>query len=420
MKADLILYNIGYLITSREIEKTADMSSMENIEIIENGYLATNGDKVLQVGKMPYPKDLVDENTKLVDNYGQVVAPGIVDSHTHLVFYGSRENELPLKLKGVPYLEILRNGGGILSTVKATRSATEDQLVDKAKNTLDRMLCFGVTTVEGKSGYGLSLEEEEKQLRAYKRLNEIHPIDVVPTFMAAHAIPPEYKENPQGYIDEVIRMIPIIKKENLAEFVDIFCEDEVFSVPESRKILNSAKENGFKTKIHADEIESLGGAELAGEIGTISAEHLMAVSDTGIDALKDGGVVANILPATSFNLGKNYAPVRKMIDKGVVVAVSSDYNPGSCPTENMQLVMQICSAQIKMTPTEIFKATTINGAKAIGREATIGSLEPGKKADFVVYDTKNPNYIFYNFGINHIKDVYKNGKQVVANKHLVK
>lgn len=420
MKADLILYNIGYLITSREIEKTADMSSMENIEIIENGYLATNGDKVLQVGKMPYPKDLVDENTKLVDNYGQVVAPGIVDSHTHLVFYGSRENELPLKLKGVPYLEILRNGGGILSTVKATRSATEDQLVDKAKNTLDRMLCFGVTTVEGKSGYGLSLEEEEKQLRAYKRLNEIHPIDVVPTFMAAHAIPPEYKENPQGYIDEVIRMIPIIKKENLAEFVDIFCEDEVFSVPESRKILNSAKENGFKTKIHADEIESLGGAELAGEIGTISAEHLMAVSDAGIDALKDGGVVANILPATSFNLGKNYAPVRKMIDKGVVVAVSSDYNPGSCPTENMQLVMQICSAQIKMTPTEIFKATTINGAKAIGREATIGSLEPGKKADFVVYDTKNPNYIFYNFGINHIKDVYKNGKQVVANKHLVK
>lgn len=419
MRADLILYNIGNLVTSREIEKTIEMTNMENIESLENAYLAVKDGKVLQIGVMPVPKELIGENTKQVDAEKKVVTPGIIDSHTHLVFYGSRENELPLKIKGVPYLEILRNGGGILSTVRATRKATKEELVEKAMKTLDRMLCFGVTTVESKSGYGLNLEQEIKQLEANKELNEKHPIDIVSTFMGAHAVPEEYKKNPQGYIEEVIKMLPIIKEKQLAEFCDIFCEDEVFSVDESRKILNEAKNRGYKVKIHADEIVSLGGAELAGEVGAISAEHLMAVSDKGIDELKRNGVVANILPATSFNLGKNYAPVRKMIDKDVTVAISSDYNPGSCPTENMQLVMQICSSQLKMTPLEIFKGVTINGAKALGKESEVGSLEVGKKADFVVYDTNNLNYIFYNFGINHVKDVYKEGKIVVKDKHKV-
>lgn len=416
MKADLILYNIGSLVTSREIEKTSDMTNMENIEIIENAYLAVKDDKILQVGKEPIPKDLVDSNTAMVDVHKKVVTPGIVDSHTHLVFYGSRENELPLKIKGVPYLEILRNGGGILSTVRATRKATKDELIKKAMDTLDRMLCFGVTTVESKSGYGLSLEQELKQLEVNSELNKKHPIDIVSTFMGAHAVPEEYRDRPHDYIDEIIKMLPEIKKRNLAEFCDIFCEDEVFSVDESRKILTEAKKEGYKLKIHADEIVSLGGAELAGEVGAVSAEHLMAVSDEGIKSLKENNVIANILPATSFNLGKNYAPVRKMIDEGVNVAISSDYNPGSCPTENMQLVMQICSSQLKMTPAEIFKGVTLNGARALTRENTIGSLEKGKKADFVVYDTDNLNYIFYNFGINHVKDVYKDGKIVVKNK----
>ena len=359
---------------------------MENIEIIENAYLAVKDDKILQVGKEPIPKDLVDSNTAMVDVHKKVVTPGIVDSHTHLVFYGSRENELPLKIKGVPYLEILRNGGGILSTVRATRKATKDELIKKAMDTLDRMLCFGVTTVESKSGYGLSLEQELKQLEVNSELNKKHPIDIVSTFMGAHAVPEEYRDRPHDYIDEIIKMLPEIKKRNLAEFCDIFCEDEVFSVDESRKILTEAKKEGYKLKIHADEIVSLGGAELAGEVGAVSAEHLMAVSDEGIKSLKENNVIANILPATSFNLGKNYAPVRKMIDEGVNVAISSDYNPGSCPTENMQLVMQICSSQLKMTPAEIFKGVTLNGARALTRENTIGSLEKGKKADFVVYD----------------------------------
>ena len=229
--------------------------------------------------------------------------------------------------------------------------------------------------------------------------------------MDAHAVPEEYRDRPHDYIDEIIKMLPEIKKRNLAEFCDIFCEDEVFSVDESRKILTEAKKEGYKLKIHADEIVSLGGAELAGEVGAVSAEHLMAVSDEGIKSLKENNVIANILPATSFNLGKNYAPVRKMIDEGVNVAISSDYNPGSCPTENMQLVMQICSSQLKMTPAEIFKGVTLNGARALTRENTIGSLEKGKKADFIVYDTDNLNYIFYNFGINHVKKMYiKMGK----------
>lgn len=416
MKAELIIHNIGTLVTGKELSSISN--SMENIEILENAYLAISNGKILEYGVGEIPKHLIDNNTKLEDILGKVVTPGIIDSHTHLIHYGSRENELPLKIKGVPYLEILRNGGGILSTVRATRKATKKELFQKAKATLDRMLCFGVTTVESKSGYGLTLEEEIKQLEVNKELDDKHPIDIISTFMGAHAIPEEYKSNSKEYIDELLKMLPIIKQKNLAEFCDIFCEDEVFSVEDGRKILTEAKKQGYLLKIHADEIVSLGGAELAGEIGALSAEHLMAVSDEGIEALKENNVIANILPATSFNLGKAYAPVRKMINKGVRVAVSSDYNPGSCPTENMQLVMQICSSQLKLTPLEIFKAVTINAAMAVNREKEIGSLEKGKKADFIIYDTQNLNYIFYNFGINHVKDVYKNGKCVVKDKKL--
>lgn len=418
MKADLIIYNIGTLVTSRELDRKDFDNGMENIEILEDGYLAVKDGKVIAVGTGEVPIELKGEKTQLVDAERKVVTPGIIDSHTHLVHYGSRENELPMKIKGVPYLEILRNGGGILSTVRATRKATAEELYNKAYNVLDRMLCFGVTAVESKSGYGLDLENEIKQLEVNKILNDKHPIEIISTFMGAHAVPEEYKGNSAGYIDELLKMLPIIKEKGLAEFCDIFCEDEVFSVEESRKILLEAKKQGYMLKIHADEIVSLGGAELAGEVGAVSSEHLMAVSEEGIKSLKENRVIADILPATSFNLGKAYAPVRKMIDTGVDVAVSTDYNPGSCPTENMQLVMQICSSQLKMTPAEIFKAVTLNGARAVRREDRLGSLEVGKEADFVVFDTDNINYIFYNFGINHVKDVYKNGVPVVKNKHI--
>lgn len=417
MKADLIIHNIGTLVTGKEMN--CDSTSMENIEILENAYLAIQAGKVLEYGTGNLPTTLIDTQTIVYDIHKKVVTPGIIDSHTHLVHYGSRENELPLKIKGVPYLEILRNGGGILSTVRATRQATKEELFQKSMNTLDRMLCFGVTTVESKSGYGLNLEEEIKQLEVNKELDKNHPIDIISTFMGAHAIPEEYKSSPKEYIDEVIKMLPIIKEKSLAEFCDIFCEDEVFSVEDSKKILIEARKYGYLLKIHADEIVSLGGAELAGDLKTTSAEHLMAISEEGIKKLKENSVIANILPATSFNLGKAYAPVRKIINSGVQVAISSDYNPGSCPTENMQLVMQISSSQLRLTPLEIFKAVTLNAARALNREKEIGSLEKGKKADFVIFNTYNINYIFYNFGINHVQDVYKDGKCVVRNQKLV-
>lgn len=414
MVADLILFNIGELVTSKELDREANKSSMENIEIIKDGYLAIRDGKVFSVGTGEVPSFLKGFATNLVDVKGCVVTPGFVDSHTHLVHYGSRENELALKIKGVAYLDILKAGGGILSSVKATRLATHEELYKKGYETLDKMLGFGVTTVEAKSGYGLDLETEIKQLQVAKELGANHAVDVVSTFMGAHAIPTEFKDRGGEFVDEVIKMLHVVKESELAEFCDVFCEDAVFTVENTRKILLEAKKLGFKLKIHADEIVSLGGAELAVELGCVSADHLMAVSDKGIDDIANSSVIANILPGTSFNLGKAYAPMRKMIEKGVKIAISSDYNPGSCPTENLQLVMQIACSQGRLTPVEILKAVTINGAKSICKDSTVGSLEIGKMADFVIFDTKNIDYIFYNFGINHVSEVYKSGKKVLG------
>lgn len=405
MKADLILYEIGQLITSRELEGN-------HIEILENGYLAIKGDKIIGVGTGEVPTSFIHFDTKFVKIGKKVVSPGLVDSHTHLVHGGSREHEFSMKIQGVPYLEILAAGGGILSTLKATREASLEELIEKTKKSLRYMLELGVTTVEAKSGYGLSLEQEIKQLEATKLLNHLQPMSLVSTFMAAHATPPEFKGRTGEYVDEVIKMLPEIKKRNLAEFCDVFCEEGVFSVEDSRKILTKAKELGFQLKIHADEVVSLGGVELAGELQAVTAEHLMVITEEGIQALKKGKVIADLLPATSFNLRHEYAPARKILDAGVQVALSTDYNPGSCPSENLQFVMQIGAAHLKMTTEEVFKAVTINGAKAVCREKEIGSLEVGKQADIAVFDVPNAEYMLYHFGVNHTDSVYKAGKLV--------
>lgn len=405
MKADLILYEIGQLITSRELEGN-------HIEILENGYLAIQGDKIIGVGTGEVPTSFIHFDTKFVKIGKKVVSPGLVDSHTHLVHGGSREHEFSMKIQGVPYLEILAAGGGILSTLKATREASLEELIEKTKKSLRYMLELGVTTVEAKSGYGLSLEQEIKQLEATKLLNHLQPISLVSTFMAAHATPPEFKGRTGDYVDEVIKMLSEIKKRKLAEFCDVFCEEGVFSVEDSRKILTKAKELGFQLKIHADEVVSLGGVELAGELQAVTAEHLMVITEEGIQALKKGKVIADLLPATSFNLRHEYAPARKILDAGVQVALSTDYNPGSCPSENLQFVMQIGAAHLKMTTEEVFKAVTINGAKALCREKEIGSLEVGKQADIAVFDVPNAEYMLYHFGVNHTDSVYKAGKLV--------
>lgn len=420
MKADLILKNIGKLVTMQGSSSFRVKEEMNKINIIENAYIAVKNGKILAIGVGDEFGNLCREDTKIHDAEGLLVTPGLIDSHTHLIHGGSRENEFSMKLNGVPYIEILNNGGGILSTVKATKEASEEELYKKAKKSLDRMLEFGVTTVEEKSGYGLELNTEIKQLEVARALDKNHPVDLVHTFLGAHAVPEEYKENHKAYIDILVDvMMPKIKDIGLAEFCDVFCEEGVFTIEESEYILQKAKEMGYKLKIHADEIESLGGAELAAKLGCVSADHLMAASDEGIKMMAENNVVANILPATSFNLNKNYADCRKIIDMGAIVSLSSDYNPGSCPSENLQLVMQLGCLHLKMTPNEVLTAVTINAAYAIDRADKIGSIEVGKNADFVVFDARNVEYLMYHFGINHTKKVYKNGNLVVDNKVVV-
>ncbi len=419
MRADLIIKNIGKLATMKG-QTPFIGNAMNDIEIINNAYIAIKDGKFLEIGKGDNYKHLIGEDTKIDDANNKLVTPGLVDAHTHLVHGGSRENEFAKKLAGVPYLEILKSGGGILSTVNSTKESSFEELYDKAKKSLDRMLEFGVTTVEAKSGYGLELETELKQLKVAQKLGKDHPIDLVHTFLGAHAIPTEYKNRPDEFVDKLIKeMMPKVKELDLAEFCDVFCEDAVFSIDQTKVIFDAAKNLGYKLKIHADEIVSLGGAELSAEYKCISADHLMAASDKGINMMAKEGVVANILPGTSFNLNKAYANARKMIDSGVAIALSSDYNPGSCPSENLQFVMQLGCLGLKMTPNEVLSAVTINGACAIDRQHEIGSIEVGKKADLVIFDAPNVEYLMYHFGINHTQSVYKCGELVVSSKQIV-
>lgn len=420
MKMDLIIKNIGKLVTMEGSFLPKTGKEMNELTILENAYIAVVEGKIFKVGTGEDYKELVGENTIIDDASGMLVTPGLVDSHTHLVHGGSRENEFSKKLNGVPYIQILQEGGGILSTVNSTKKATFDELYNKAKKSLDRMLEFGVTTVEEKSGYGLELETEVKQLQVAHKLDKDHPVDLVHTFLGAHAVPVEYKSNSEAYIKLLVEEImPKVKELGLAEFCDVFCEEGVFSVEESDYILSKAKKMGYKLKIHADEIVPIGGAELAAKLGCTSADHLMAASDQGLKDMAEKGVIANILPGTSFNLNKPSAHGRKMIDLNVPISLSSDYNPGSCPSENLQFVMQLGCLNLKMTPNEVLTAVTINAAHCVDRATEIGSIEVGKKADIAVFDAPNVEYLMYHFGINHIDRVYKEGRLVVKNKHVV-
>ena len=416
MKATLIIKNIDNLITLKGENKARVKEELKDIGLIKNGIIALNKDKILYVGEGELPSDItLDESTIILDGTGKTVTPGLVDSHTHLVHGGSRENELAMKLKGVPYLDILAAGGGIHSTVKATKNASFEELYNQAKKSLNTMLSFGVTTVEAKSGYGIDdFETEIKQLEVAKQLNEDHPVDIISTFMGAHAIPNDYKHNSDEFVDIIINdMIPKVAQKKLAKFCDVFCEEGVFTIEQSKKILLAAREYGMGLKLHADEIKPLGGAELAAEIGCISADHLIAASDNGIKEMAKNGVIANLLPGTSFNLQTgNFAKARKMIEEGVPVSLSTDYNPGSCPTENIQLIMSFGALIMKLTPEEIITSVTINGAASLGLEEKIGSLESGKQGDLVIFDSPNLEYILYHFGINHVGKVVKKGEIV--------
>ncbi|MEL7566592.1 MAG: imidazolonepropionase [Dehalobacterium sp.] len=419
MKADLLIKNAKQLVTSTDASHRPKVKEeLKEIMVIEDGALAAVGNTIHWVGPTEevLKKIEVTPDTKVINAEGKVVLPGLVDAHTHVVFGGSRENELDLKLKGVPYLEILAQGGGILSTVRATRSASKEQLVDIGMKYLDQMLSQGTTTAEAKSGYGLTTEDEIKTLEAIKEINQRHEVDLVPTFLGPHAVPLEYKENPEAFVDLVIaEMIPEVVDQNLAEYCDIFCEKGVFSAEQSRRILSAAKERGLKLKIHTDEIAPVGGSQLAAELGAASADHLLVIPEESIEKMAESGVIAVLLPATTFYLKEDhYAPARKMIERGVPVALASDFNPGSCPNNNLQLVMTIACLYLSMTPAEVINAVTINAAHAIGRGSSTGSLEAGKKADIVIFDAPTYQYLPYRFGSNLVNMVIKNGKIVTG------
>lgn len=418
MHADTVIYNIQSIYTPNQLPPVRG-KKLAQIKEVKQGFIAVKDGKICGLGE-GRGDGFIASDTEIVDAKHCIALPGFIDSHTHLVHAGSRESEYEELQKGVPYLDILKRGGGILGTVEKTRHASFEELYEKAYRSLDHMMLYGVTTVESKSGYGLCLECETKQLRINQRLNENHPIFVLSTYMGAHAIPKEYHKRKDEYITEMLHDLKKLSETDLAEAVDVFCEEGVFSIEETKVILSEAKRLGFKIKMHADEIHSLGGAGLGVDLGCTSVDHLMAISEEDMKKLGASKTIANVLPGTSFYLKKGFADVRKMIDYNVALSIAGDYNPGSCPTENFQLIMQLASNYMMLLPEEILNATTINPAYHLGISHSKGSIEVGKDADIVLMDVPNLSYIFYHFGINHVKDVFIQGKRVVSNQKIVR
>ncbi len=405
MSFDLVVKNAGEIVTLAGPKRARRGAEMSEIGV------ETGLDIGIKEGRIAALEPDLDGAT-IINAEGGVVMPGFVDPHTHLIYSGSRENELAMKLQGLSYLEILERGGGILSTVKRTREAAKERLISEAERRIKTMLAFGTTTAEAKSGYGLDMQTEIKSLEAIADLSRTLPIDLVPTYLGAHAVPPEF-ESSSKYIDFIIdSVLPEIKKRGLARFVDIFCERNVFDIEDSRRLLTAAKEMGFGLKIHADEIENLGGAALAAEVGAISAEHLVKTTEWEMEMMAESGTIGVLLPGTPYSLmEKEYANARKMIGKGMAVAVATDLNP-NCWTESMQFIVSLSSYMMRMTPEEAITASTINAAYAIGLGDDIGSIETGKRADLIVLDAKNYRCLPYHFGVNLVKRVVKGGEVV--------
>jgi len=420
-KIDLIVSGISELVTLAGAQSPRRGSAeMNQLNIINDGAIAIKGDKIVALSGTG---DIIAKYSawKIIKAQGKTVTPGLIDAHTHPIFMGDRADEFEMKIKGATYMEIAAAGGGIKSTVRKVRQASKENLKKNAGQYLKRFLACGTTTLEAKSGYGLTLADEIKMLEAIKEINasvrvrpKIGPT-LIPTFLGAHEIPDEYKDNESGYVDLIInQMLPAIAQKKLAQFCDVFCEKGVFEIDDSRRILKSALAHSFQIKLHADEFVTLGGAELGAELSAVSADHLMFASDKGLAQMKEKGVIAVLLPGTTFMLGlKTYAPARKMIEMGVPIALATDFNPGTSMTESLPIIMTIACAMMRMTPAEALTAVTINAAHAVKKADTIGSLEPGKKADLVIWDTPSYKHIAYHFGINLVEAVIKNGKRVI-------
>lgn len=407
------------LVTMLQVEKGPRVKeAMNDLSIIEDGSVWIENGVIQAVGTTAQLEEIYHHRTheaEVTDATGHLVTPGLVDPHTHIVFGGSREGEFEKRLQGASYMDIMNAGGGIHATTKMTREATEEALIEQTLVRLDSFLQHGVTTIEGKSGYGLDLENELKQLHVMKQLKDKHVIDIVPTFMGAHAVPRDYQGREEDFVDVIIHeMLPVVAAEKLAVFNDVFCEVGVFTPEQTERILEAGKRHGLLPKIHADEIEPYGGAELAAKVGAISAEHLLKASDKGMDDMAKAGTVACLLPATALYLREEAAAGRKMIDKGVPVAISTDCNPGSSPTTSMPLVMNLACISMRLTPAEALTAATYNAACAIGMEDKVGSLEVGKQGDVVLWSIENYQKLQYLFGVNHVEKVWKKGVQVVG------
>ncbi|MBI4360733.1 imidazolonepropionase [Candidatus Micrarchaeota archaeon] len=410
IKADVVIQNAGELVTVASKGKPLAGKNAGHIGVIPDGALAIAGHRIIAVGTTSAVLKNVDAaDAQIFDASGKTVLPGFVDCHTHLVFAGSREDELELKAQGVPYLEILKRGGGILQTVRQTRAASKGQLVENAVRTLNTMLEHGTTTIEAKSGYGLEVKTEMKILDAATQAAKRSPVEIVNTFLGAHAVPPDATAD--QYTKTVIEeMIP--QAVGKAEYGDVFCEKDVFSVDQSRRILKAGKKVGLKTRIHADQLNRTGGAELAAEVNAVSADHLIHASTDGIRRMAQSGTVAVLLPATGLSSMLPYAQARAFIDAGVPVALGTDFNP-NCWCESMPFSMALACRYLKMTAAEAIAASTINAAHSLNRADRIGSLEVGKQADAVILDAPNHQFVPYQFGVNRVQTVIKKGNVVV-------
>ncbi len=414
-----LLSNIECLVT---VNANGDLykvgAAMQDLGVIANGAVLFD-EQIRWVGKTEDADvaiaelNLGNDDVEIVDCSGQTVMPGFVDSHTHMVFAGNRADEFARRLQGVPYTQIAAEGGGILTTMNAVREASVQDLHDVAEALATSALMHGTTTIEMKSGYGLSLNAELAQLEALKQLRDSHEARIVPTFMGAHDVPPEFKHAPNDYVDLVVNeMLPKVAEQNLAVFVDVFTDAGFFTVEQSTRILLAAKELGFLVKVHADEISNIGASAMAAQLGAVSADHLEFTTESDMDAMLAAGTVATLLPGTAYTLRLPYPPARKMIEKGLTVALATDCNPGSCFTENMSTVLSLACANMHMSIEEAIVAATLNGAHALRMSNSVGSIEVGKLADLVIYDVPSYSSIVYHFGVNHAWSVWVDGEEV--------
>ena len=391
----MILKNIGQL--------TSYNPDSGEVETTSNTSLTIDGDRIAE-----------NSNGEAIDCGGSLVTPGFVDPHTHSVFLDSREEEFALRLSGVSYEEIAAQGGGINARINVVRNASKEELIKRVSKRMDRFLKQGTTTVECKTGYGLDTKSELKSLQVIHEVNESHEIDIIPTFLGAHAFPPEFADEHEGYVDLLCaEMIPAVAEQGIAVFCDVFCENGYFNVDQSRRIFKTAKNHGLTPRLHADEFEDSGAAELAAEVGAVSADHLMAVSTAGLEKMAEYGVTATLLPGTTFFLGKDtYAPARKLLEKGIDVALATDFNPGSCQIQSMPFIISLACIHLGMTVEEAFASATYYSAKTLNLEGEVGSIAIGRKADLIIWDVEMLMNIPYNVTDMSIKMVIKNGKAI--------